>query len=138
MIIADTGYWLALANRRDKHHARAVEVTLQLNEALITTWPVLTEVCHLLLNRLNVAAQLAFLRHFHQCAQLFELNTGHLVRCAELMEKYRDLPMDLTDASLIILAEQLGSGAIFSTDKRDFHAYRWKNTQPFKNLLLTD
>jgi len=26
------------------------------------------------------------------------------------MQKYRDLPMDLADASLVILAEELGSG----------------------------
>lgn len=138
MIIADTGYWLALANRRDKHHNRAVEVTHQLNDSLITTWPVLTEVCHLLVNRLSVEAQLRFVRHFSQYAQLFDLKDVHLKRCAELMEKYSDLPMDLTDASLVVLAESMGSGEIFSTDKRDFHAYRWKNTYPFKNLLLTD
>lgn len=51
---------------------------------------------------------------------------------------YRDLPMDLTDASLVVLAESLGSGEILSTDQCDFHAYRWKSTYPFKNLLLTD
>ena len=33
-----------------------------LREKLVTTWPVLTETCHLLLSRLGVAAQLAFLR----------------------------------------------------------------------------
>jgi len=31
------------------------------------------------------------------------------------MTKYRDLPMDLADASLVILAEELGSGRILST-----------------------
>lgn len=138
MIIADTGYWLALANRRDKHHVRAVEITRQLDDSLITTWPVLTEVCHLLLNRLSVEAQLTFVRHLPKCAQLFDLKDVHLKRCAELMGKYRDLPMDLTDASLVVLAESLGTGEILSTDKRDFHAYRWKSTYPFKNLLLTD
>ena len=40
------------------------------------------------------------------------------------MEKYRDLPMDLADASLVLLAEALGSGRILSTDARDFGAYR--------------
>ena len=52
------------------------------------------------------------------------------------MEKYRGLPMDLADASLVILAEDSGSGDIFSTDQRDFGTYRWKNRKPFKNLLL--
>lgn len=28
MIIADTGFWLALANRRDRHHKVAAESTL--------------------------------------------------------------------------------------------------------------
>jgi predicted nucleic acid-binding protein len=29
----------------------------------------------------------------------------------------------------------LGHGRIFSVDKRDFNTYRWKQNQPFKNLL---
>ena len=62
MIIADTGYWLALANRDDRHHQVALQATTGLREKLVTTWPVLTETCHLLLSRLGVAAQLAFLR----------------------------------------------------------------------------
>jgi len=54
------------------------------------------------------------------------------------MEKYRDLPMDLADASLVILAESLGDGRILSTDRRDFNAYRWKERQPFENMLAID
>jgi predicted nucleic acid-binding protein len=44
--------------------------------------------------------------------------------------------MDLADASLVILAEELGTGDILSTDQRDFGAYRWKSRKPFRNLLL--
>jgi len=46
--------------------------------------------------------------------------------------------MDLANASLVILTEHLGHGRIFSTDMRDFGAYRWKNHAPFKNLLLAE
>ena len=42
----------------------------------------------------------------------------------------------LADASLVLLAEEHGEGRIVSTDERDFHAYRWKNQHPFRNLLL--
>lgn len=52
------------------------------------------------------------------------------------MEKYADLPMDLADASLVILAEELHDGRILSTDRRDFQTYRWKDTYPFQNILL--
>ena len=58
------------------------------------------------------------------------------MRCSARMSRYRDLPMDLADASLVILAEDLGEGRILSTDQRDFDGYRWKNRQPFQNLLL--
>jgi predicted nucleic acid-binding protein len=47
-----------------------------------------------------------------------------------------ELAMDLADASLVVLAEEIGDGRILSTDKRDFHAYHWKSRKPFRNLLL--
>lgn len=137
MIIADTGFWLALANRTDRHHASAVRAIEQLREGLITTWPVLTETCHLLLARLDVRAEMAFLRGLRDggCT-IFSLGETHLPRMEELMEQYADLPMDLADASLVVLAEELHDGRILSTDQRDFHTYRWKNRRPFRNLLL--
>ncbi|MGC4028861.1 MAG: hypothetical protein QM696_08320 [Steroidobacteraceae bacterium] len=52
------------------------------------------------------------------------------------MKKYADLPMDLADASLMLLAEQRGDGRILSTDQRDYRAYRFKQRKPFRNLLL--
>jgi len=91
-----------------------------------------------LMSRLNVDAQVKFVAQVEQYCQIFSLSESRIKRCTSLMDKYRDLPMDLTDASLVVLAEELGSGAILSTDKRDFNAYRWKNTHPFQNLLLVD
>jgi uncharacterized protein len=54
----------------------------------------------------------------------------------ELMERYADLPMDLANASLVVLAEHLEHGQILTVDRRDFSTYRWKNSNPFQNLLL--
>jgi uncharacterized protein len=56
-------------------------------------------------------------------------------RVPELMRKYANLPMDLADATLVLLAEHLGHGRILTTDMRDFGAYRWKSRKPFHNLL---
>ena len=138
MIIADTSYWLALANRRDQYHQLVINRTRSINEPLITTWPVLTETCHLLLHRLGVDAQIKFIRQVGQFTGLFEPNEMHIQKCATLMHQYRNLPMDLTDASLVVLAEALGEGKILSTDQRDFNVYRWKNKHPFTNLLFID
>jgi len=62
--------------------------------------------------------------------------TSDLDRIRILMVKYASLPMDLTDASLVLLAETLGQGDILSTDVRNFGVYRFKNRKPFRNLLL--
>lgn len=136
MVIADTGFWLALANRNDRHHPAAKEALDALNEGLITTWPVLTETCHLFARRLSVDAELALIRSITRgAAQVFSLDAADLPRVEELIKKYSDLPMDLADASLVILAERIGHGRILSTDQRDFRTYRWKNRAPFENLI---
>lgn len=136
MIIADTGFWLALANTRDRHHDAARVALSALREPLITTWPVLTETCHLLVSRLGAHAAETFVTSGARGAfNVFALDVSHLARIATLMKKYRDLPMDLADASLVLLAEELGSGDILSTDARDFRAHRWKSRKPFRNLL---
>ena len=52
-------------------------------------------------------------------------------RMAELMELYRDRPMDLADASLVATAEQLGVTRIFTLDS-DFYVYQIGGTKPFE------
>lgn len=139
MILVDTGFWLALANRRDRFHRTAKAVLAKASDPLVTTWPVLTETCHLLVSRLGPEAEIRFIRTARAGAfETFALQTRHFPRIEELMTKYRDLPMDLADASLVLLAEELGSGRILSTDQRDFRTYRWKNRKPFRNLLLAE
>ena len=135
MVLADTGYWLALANVRDRWHQAAVSVTRQLDEHLVVTWPVVTETCHLLLSRLGVQAELRFIEQVSTNVEIHELGQEHIGAIRVLMEKYADLPMDLADASLVMAATELGEGRILSTDQRDFNAYRWKDVEPFHNLL---
>ncbi|WP_020562412.1 type II toxin-antitoxin system VapC family toxin [Methylosarcina fibrata] len=136
MIIADSGFWLALLDRRDNFHSIARSFLGGLTEPLITTTPVITEVCYLLQKRLNSQKSVEFLRAQQDgLFTLFVINEQDLARSAELMQQYANLPMDFADASLVILAEHLGHGRIVSTDQRDFGAYRWKNHYPFDNLL---
>ncbi|HEX7671472.1 MAG TPA: PIN domain-containing protein [Polyangiaceae bacterium] len=136
MILADTGFWLALANPKDRDHVIAVGALEEIREPLTTTWPVLTETCHLLLSRHGAGAARKLLESGKNGAfEVFQLEAAHLGRISELMKRYENLPMDLADASLVVAAEVLGSGRILSTDRRDFRAYRWKDRKPFKNLI---
>ncbi|HKE48312.1 MAG TPA: PIN domain-containing protein [Rhodanobacteraceae bacterium] len=138
MVIADSGFWIALGNRRDRHHEAALEALDRHSaEGFVSTWPVLTEVTHLLSARVGVTQCVAFVESVARGAcEIPEPPADALFRAHALMSRYRDLPMDLADASLVILAEELGQGRILSTDQRDFEGYRWKNKQPFTNLLL--
>ncbi|MGZ5051364.1 MAG: type II toxin-antitoxin system VapC family toxin [Methylobacter sp.] len=136
MISADTGFWLALLDRRDNLHLKVRDYAMNIDEPLITTLPVVTEVCYLLQTRCGTQYSAEFLlAQSDGLFRIFTIAETEFPRMASLMHKYADLPMDLADASLVLLAEYLGHGRILSTDRRDFHAYRWKNHHPFVNLL---
>jgi uncharacterized protein len=139
VLIADTGFFYALADRDDAHHARAVDALEKVKEPLITTWPVLTEATHLFNARLSAKASVRFLEAVASgFCSVHALEAAQLRRAAELMAKYADLPMDLADASLMLLADHLDDGRILSTDRRDFKTYRFKNRKPFRNVLFPD
>lgn len=139
MLIADTGFFYALADRRDRHHARAEAALAAVREPLVTTWSVLTEATHLMQLRLGAKVAANFLRVVADgfCA-VHAIEAAELPRIAVMMKKYADLPMDLADASLVLLAEHLDDGRILSTDQRDFKNYRFKNHKPFRNVLVPE
>jgi len=141
MVIADTGFFVALLNPNDDWHTIAKQCHQQIvktSDEYITTCAVMTETTHLLRGREGFRVQQDFLAGFKMgMFKVFELQgETHGTRLQELIYKYKDLPMDLADASLVILAEHLGHGRILSTDVRDFGVYRWKNTYPFENLMI--
>jgi hypothetical protein len=137
MVLADSGFWLALLNRRDRHHERARAVYGGLKEGVVTTWPVLAEACYLLAARVSVTAAAGLLESL--AAKEFvvtEIGAEDYPRLPALLRRYATLPMDLADASLVLLAERLGDGRILTTDQRDFETYRWKQRKPLHNLLF--
>jgi predicted nucleic acid-binding protein len=138
-IIADTGFWYALICQDDGFHQRALDTMRELNAPLICTWPVISETCYLLQARVSSQAAFEFLSSCNEgFYEVYPIKAEQIHRLVILMQKYADLPMDLADASLVLLAEELGHGRILSTDRRDFNMYRWKNHKPFQNLLLPD
>lgn len=74
MIIADSGFWVALVNPDDKYHQVAESTLININEPLITTLPVMTEVCHLLLKRRGQQSMLSFIESYRENALNFCTN----------------------------------------------------------------
>jgi hypothetical protein len=48
------------------------------------------------------------------------------------MERYRNVPMDFADATLIALGEELATDRVFTLDRRGFSTYRSGGRKPFR------
>jgi hypothetical protein len=84
-----------------------------------------TEVTHLLATRLGPTAEVRFLGDLASGAFVVEaVLADEWERMAELVWRYRDLPLDAVDASLVALAERLGLDRIATLDRRHFAVVR--------------
>ena len=131
--LVDTGPLVAWFDKDDHYHRHARRFVAGFKGHLITTWPVVTEVCHLLPRHVvdrfmawGVGGGLV----------LYEMPPDALLDLRKLMQKYADLPMDLADASLVWLAGAIGLLDIVTLDDRDFTVYRTAAGKPLRNLLL--
>jgi predicted nucleic acid-binding protein len=130
--IADTGPLAAWFRRNDPFHASADRFFRGFDGALISTWPVVVEVTHLLLP----AAQLQFLAWVRKGGvELAAIEPADLEPIERLTAKYRDQPMDFADATLVLLAERTGVADIVTFDRKQFEVYRFRGTRRFNPLL---
>ena len=135
-VLIDSGPLLALFNGADHWHARVV-AWLQAHPALalVSTWPVLTEVCALLARRVDNQAALDFLLWVERGAlQVDAPQDGSLAQMRRIAQRFASLPLDLADASIAEAAERLGIRRIVSIDA-DFDVYRDTRGKPLTNLL---
>ncbi len=126
MILTDTGPLVALFDPGDGDHKRCVATLANIDEPLGTTLPVLTEAFHLLAPGSLGSRRLMDFVAAHGVSVWF-LDDSALIRAFELMVDYGDHPMDLADASLVVLAESLNLRKIFTIDRGDFATYRIKH-----------
>jgi predicted nucleic acid-binding protein len=133
MTLTDASPLVALINAKDNNHARCLAVLPALSAPLITTWPAFTEAMYLLFRYGGYPAQQVLWSYVQDGTLIFHpLGSDEEARMPELMNQYRDRPMDLADASLVAAAEALGITIIFTLDRRDFHIYRLQNSGAFE------
>ena len=125
MIVVDTGPLVALFDPKDQMHDDCDNRFRAFRTPLVTTLPVLTEAFYMLSPESRGSDQLRqFIANGAMSAHYS--SDAEVARMFELMETYRDRPMDLADASIISAAETLGTRKVFTLDRRDFDAYRVK------------
>lgn len=129
LVLVDTGPLVALADARDKAHARCVDFLKHYCGRLLTTWAVLTEFSHL---APGVSATLPLYQWIERGGlELLPLGCDELVSAIDWISRYADRPMDLADASLVIAALKTGSTQIWTLDRNDFETYRLPGRKRF-------
>ena len=132
-VIVDAGPLIGWFDANDDYHATVRNFFRDWRGEFVSTWPVLAEVCHMLPDRLVPN----FLRWVGRGGlTVIDVPASSLDGIADRIDKYADLPMDLTDASLIWLAESLGLLDIVTIDKEDFGIYRTSRGKALRNLLF--
>ncbi len=132
-ILIVSGPLIALFDKSDLFHRQCVEFIKNTKANLITTIASVTETLHLL--DFNRNAQLDFLEWASLGAiEVYPIENRDFFRIKELINKYKDLPMDFADACLVLLAEKLNLNKIATIDS-DFTIYRIKGKQKFQIVL---
>lgn len=133
MILTDAGVLIALFEPREiDNHQRCSSTYRQISEQLVTTLPCVTEAMYFLGNLKGWPGQKNLWKLLaSESLGIFDLDKNDLARMTKLMEKYRDVPMDFADASLVVAAERLGTRKVFTLDS-DFQAYRINGKQYFE------
>jgi uncharacterized protein len=133
-ILIDAGPIIALFNKRDSYHTKALNFLKNNKNPLWTTWPVITEACHLL--DFNPRAQINLLEWIKRGGiEIFPLANPHLNRIITLSETYSDVPMDLADASLMVVAEEKEINSIATIDS-GFYIYRDIRNRYLTNIFV--
>jgi predicted nucleic acid-binding protein len=130
LILIDTGPLVAFFDKDDRYHTLCVELFKEIKEPLVTTWPVLTE-CFYLLNFSWEVQDSLWLFIQRGGVEIYPIEKDLLIRCHELMKQYRNLPMDLADATLVAWADVFSISKIFTLDHKDFSIYRFKQKKRF-------
>ena len=125
VIVADTSGLLALYNRREPTHGAVAHLLESSRDALIVSPYVVAELDYLMATRLGVDAELAVLRDLAGGAYVHpSLDLAELGACTDVIERYRDQQIGITDASLVVLAHRYRTKTILTLDRRHFDVLR--------------
>lgn len=118
-LIADTGFLVAAINRRDHHHAWALELADQITEPLLTCESVISETAF------HLGSSEIPLRMIRQQFVRLDFDLGaELSRLESLAVRYKDRMPDLADLCLIRMSEMHPRHSILTIDVGDFRVYR--------------
>lgn len=122
-LIIDTGPLVALLDATDPDHERCADLLQGSTEQRVVPVCVLVEVEYML--RPWPKAFGALLAEFDASGlELLDLPARWLLRAGELVDRYRDLPLGLVDATVVAATEMLTEPKLATLDHRHFSVVR--------------
>jgi predicted nucleic acid-binding protein len=133
--LLDTGPLVAALDADDSEHPACRDALLDFTGQLHTTDAVVVEAMHFL-NRVPSGAErlVEFLVQSRTEIRPF-VELTQLGRATQLMRKYADVPMDFTDATLVLLAQELAVPEVLTLDRRGFNTFRFGGQKRFQLVL---
>lgn len=120
-LIVDAGALYAQADRSEPQHAAVARLLHKESEPLVTSELAVAEADFLILDRLGIEVELAFLDDLAEGTYRVEcLNPGELRMARDLARKYRSIKLGLADCSLVVLAHRYRTRRILTFDERAF------------------
>ena len=122
-LVVDAGTLFAQADADDPEHEAVVALFEDERGPLVTSQVAVAEADYLILTRLGVDVELAFLDDLAGGTFVVDcLDRKELGLARDLARRYRDLKLGLADASLAVLADRHRTNRIASFDERAFRA----------------
>lgn len=135
MIVLDTGGLYAAIDANEVLHGRAVAALASARPPRVLSPFVLAELDYLVATRVGHQAQMALVDEVVRGAyQLEPFLPEHAGEARRIMERYADLRVGLTDASVVVLANRHRALDLLCTDERHFRALRGPGGRPFRLL----
>ncbi len=132
-LIVDAGALYAQADRSEPHHAAVARLLREDPGPLVTSALTAAEADFLILDRLGITVELAFLDDLADGTYRVEcLSQGELKVARDLARKYRSLKLGLADCSLAVLAQRYQTRRILT-----FHERAFRRVVPLQGGVFT-
>lgn len=129
LLIIDTGPRVAYLDAKDDLHGPVKDFIGSFKGQFITTLPVITEAMWMLRSDHRVQNELSLLLT-RELIKIENLTPSDFAFISEVNEKYRTLPADFADLTLLAISERFGIAQIFTLDS-EFDIYMRSKNRKF-------
>lgn len=135
VILLDTSGLLAALVPDQRDHEAAARILIDADVPLVLSPFVLAELDYLIGRLLGTEATVTLLGEVARGAyRLAAFGADDIARARDIIKRYADLGIGLADASIVVLADALGTRDVLTLDERHFRALRRSGGGTFRLL----